>query len=161
MGVIIGIDFGDKRVGVSACDPEGRVAFPVDVLDGSNRKALIDRIVILVMEREAVKVVLGLPRNMNGSLGERADVTLLFRDDLVARLDVPVELWDERLTSAQAERVIRAGEGRESEKGERSRRRSGRPKTRPDKGRVDRIAAVLILQSYLDRMRMSNGEDRS
>ncbi|MBN1826973.1 MAG: Holliday junction resolvase RuvX [Candidatus Eisenbacteria bacterium] len=151
MAVVIGIDLGDRRVGVSVSDPTGTIAFPLPVLDGSDRPALLRAIEDLVKERGAERVVIGLPRNMNGSLGERAEITLAFREELAARIDVPVDTWDERLSSAQAERVIRAGEGRETEKGGRPRRHGGRPRRGQEKGRIDRIAAVLILQSWLDR----------
>jgi len=151
VAAVLGIDLGDRRVGVAVSDPGGAIAFPLTVLDGSNRSALLRAVEDLVREKEAERVVVGLPRNMNGTLGERAEIVLAFREELAARLDVPVETWDERLTSVQAERVIRTGEGRETEKGGRPRRRGGKKRRPPEKARVDRIAAVLILQSWLDR----------
>ena len=159
MATVIGIDLGDRRVGVAVSDPTGTIALPLPVLDGSDRRALLRAIEKLVREREADRVVLGLPVNMNGSLGERAEIVLAFREELAARIGAPVETWDERLTSVQAERLIRTGEGRETEKGGRPRRRGGKgkPKSRKEKERVDRIAAVLILQSWLDRRAASGG----
>jgi putative Holliday junction resolvase len=152
VAVVLGIDFGEKRVGVAVSDPEGLLALPLPVLDGSKERALLDAIADLAREREVERVVIGLPLRLDGTVGGRAEATLRFRDLLAARLSVPIETWDERLTSAAAERLLRLADGRESEKGGRPRRRaSSLPKG--EKGRVDRIAAVLILQSYLDHAR--------
>lgn len=158
MAVVIGLDLGEKRVGVAASDPEGLLAFPVGLLDGSNEAALLDAIEEVVRGREASAVVIGLPRRLDGSIGAAAEKTLRFRALLAARLGIPVETWDERLTSAEAERLLRVADGREDGKGGRPRRRtSSRPKG--EKGRVDRIAAVLILQAYLDRSRRPSRDE--
>ena len=105
MATVIGIDLGDRRVGVAVSDPTGTIALPLPVLDGSDRRALLRAIEKLVREREADRVVLGLPVNMNGSLGERAEIVLAFREELAARIGAPVETWDERLTSVQIGRA--------------------------------------------------------
>lgn len=149
MAVVIGVDWGEKRVGVAASDPEGVIAFAVGVIDGADPAAAAAEIARIVGERDAARVVVGLPRNMNGTLGPVAEAALRFRDRLAALLSVPVETWDERLTSALAERTIRDAES--SDRGGRTRRRGGTPPKRKEKSRVDRVAAVLILQSWLDR----------
>ncbi|MFH1681762.1 MAG: Holliday junction resolvase RuvX [Candidatus Eisenbacteria bacterium] len=162
MGVVLGIDFGEKRVGVAVSDPDGLLAFPLALLDGSEERALLDAIRSLVSERAAERVVVGLPRLLDGSVGEMARRAERFAGLLRDVLPVPVETWDERLTSAQAERVLRVADGREGEKGNRPRRRAAgrRPaESKEAKGRIDRVAAALILQSYLDRRRSGRPEE--
>jgi len=158
LGTVLGIDFGDKRVGIAVSDPDGKVALPLTTLDGSDPARLDAEIEGLVAEREVVRVVVGLPRNMSGTLGERAEATLRFRDRLAERLSVPIDTWDERLTTMQAERIVRTSEGREDRGGRRPRRRkSAKRRTAEGKGAIDRIAAVLILQAYLDRHSAAGG----
>lgn len=147
-GVVIGIDLGEKRVGVALSDPDRLVATSHDLFDGSDVKKLIRRIAKLAEEQEATQVVLGLPRNMDGSLGERAEVSLRFAARLEKETGLPVDTWDERLSSAEAERTLRYGRGRETRKGEKASRLGRR---RESKGEIDRIAAVIILQGWLDR----------
>ncbi|MFH1278391.1 MAG: Holliday junction resolvase RuvX [Candidatus Eisenbacteria bacterium] len=152
MAVVLGIDWGERRVGVAVSDPEGIVALSLGVLDGSDPKAVAAEIAALARERGAERIVVGLPRNMDGTLGPVAEAALRFRDLLAEVLTVPVETWDERLSSAEAERLIRDAESGPSRPGDRRpRRRGGTPKKRKEKSRVDRIAAVIILQSWLDR----------
>jgi len=159
VAVLIGIDLGERRVGVAVSDPEGLVATPLTVLDGSEEKKLAGEIARLVRETGAAEVVLGLPRNMDGTIGERAEAALRFRRLLEGVIDVPVSMWDERLTSAEAERMIRAGEERTGTQGDRRPRRRGPSRRRKEKSRVDRIAAVLILQTYLDRRNVGKEEE--
>jgi putative Holliday junction resolvase len=100
------------------------------------------RIEELILEYEVEEIVLGLPKNMNATLGERAELTMEFQEKLIRRTGLPVVLWDERLTSVAANKaMMEAGIRRE-------RRRDY----------VDEIAAVLILQGYLDRRSVTNGE---
>jgi len=131
---ILGIDYGDRRIGLAVSDGLALTAQPVGVVttraDGGHLKELAD----VCQEREVGRVVVGMPRNMNGSLGERAKVTLEFVEALRATVDVPVETWDERLTTVQAERSLRA-------------RGLTRAKRR---ARRDTVSAQLILQGYLD-----------
>jgi len=161
MGTVIGIDLGEVRVGVAASDPEGKVALPLTLLDGRDEKALIASIASLAEEREAAEIVVGLPRNMDGSYGPRAEAARRFRDLLAESVPIAVAMWDERLTSVQAERAIRTVEGKESRKGGRVKRRGGAPPAKGEKGRIDRVAAVLILQSYLDSKRGNRGVEQS
>jgi len=137
---VLGIDFGDARIGLAASDPSGSIALPLDTLERVGPRQDVERIARRVRELEARVVVVGLPKLLSGAEGRQAALTREFADRLARRLgDVPVELWDERLTTAEAERtMISGGVGR--------RRR---------KTRVDPIAAALILQGYLDARRLS------
>lgn len=132
---IMGLDVGEKTIGVAVSDPLGWTAQGVTTIRrrGSLEEDL-KAILRLVQEYRVERVVVGLPRNMNGSLGPQAKKVLDFMQALEERLKLPVVPWDERLTTSAAERVLIAADL--------SRRRR--------KGVVDRLAAVLILQSYLD-----------
>jgi putative Holliday junction resolvase len=140
MGRVLGIDFGDRRSGVALSDPGGVVALPRGTVEGE--KALCDAVAGLVRDEGVELVVVGLPRNMDGSVGRKAEGVLAFVERLRARLgDVPIETWDERLTTVQAERELRSGgvgfHGRRE--------------------RIDRVAAQILLQSYLDARRAREG----
>jgi len=131
---ILGLDFGDRRIGLALSDELGLTAQPAGVIHNQADGGHLGALAQLCQERGVERVVVGLPRNMDGSLGERARLTLEFVEALRGALDVPVETWDERLTTVQAERSLRA-------RGLTHKRR---------KARRDTIAAQLILQGYLD-----------
>lgn len=142
----IGIDFGDRRIGVAVSDPGGTIAFPHGTLEYSGKMGVaLDMVVEATRQTGASCVVVGLPYNMDGTRGRQADRTASFIGELKQRLgaEVVVTSWDERLTSVQAERVL-------TEAG---------VKAKKQKGKVDRIAAALILQAYLDHH--GRGEDES
>lgn len=131
----MGLDVGEKTIGVAVSDPLGWTAQGVTTIRRrGNLEEDLEAILRLVQEYHVERVVVGLPRNMNGSLGPQAKKVLDFMQALEERLKLPVVPWDERLTTSAAERVLIAADL--------SRRRR--------KGVVDRLAAVLILQSYLD-----------
>ena len=134
---ILGFDYGSKTVGVAVSDPLGITAQAVETIrrerEGKLRRTLA-RIEELIALYEVQKLVVGLPLNMNSTLGERGERSIDFMDKLAERTRLPVIAWDERLTTAQAERVL-------METGIRRERR---------KEYLDEMAAVLILQSYLD-----------
>jgi putative Holliday junction resolvase len=138
-GVRIGVDVGTVRVGVAACDPDGVLASPLATLARDPRgDADLVRLATLVAERKAVEVVVGLPRSLSGKQGPAARAAREYADLLAQRVaPVPVRLSDERLTTVAATRRLAEGGIR------------GR------KGRqvVDRSAAVLILQGWLDASR--------
>ena len=125
---ILGLDYGSKTVGVAVCDPLGMTAQGVETLA---------RIEALVEEYQVETIVLGYPKNMDDSIGERAQKTEEFRDMLVRRTGLPVVLWDERLTTIEANEIL-------IESGV---RREDRKKV------IDKIAATLILQSYLGSLK--------
>ena len=134
---IMGLDYGSKTVGVAVCDPLGITAQAVETITRKSENKLrqtLARIQELAEEYGVEQIVLGYPKNMNNTLGERAQKTEELKADLERRTGLPVVLWDERLTTVAAERVlIESGVRREN------RKRS-----------VDQIAAVMILQGYLD-----------
>ena len=134
---IIGLDFGSKTTGVAVSDPFGWTAQGVKIIrrkeENKLRKTLA-RIEELVKEYGATRIVLGLPKNMNNSLGDRAEKSLAFKEMLERRTGLPVVMWDERLTTVAADRtMMEAGIRRENRR-----------------EYVDEIAAVFILQNYLD-----------
>lgn len=131
---VIGLDIGEVRTGVAVSDPEARVANPITVLDTKRLLADPRPLRDLVEDAEARMLVVGLPLTMAGEEGPQATRVRQLGDRLGGLLGVPVEYVDERLSSAEAERVLRAA-GR-SEKQQR--------------GMVDMIAAALLLQSWLD-----------
>jgi putative Holliday junction resolvase len=125
------VDVGSVRVGVAASDPDGILATPVATLP---RAEALDGLVALVAEREAVEVVVGHPRHLSGAAGASARDAEAFAESLRERLDVPVTLVDERLTTVTATRTL-------AERGVRG---------RAQRAVVDQAAAVAILQSALD-----------
>lgn len=134
---IMGLDFGSKTVGVAISDPLLITAQGTEIIrrkDENKLRQTLARIEELIVEYEVSEIVLGLPKNMNDTLGERAELSLEFKDKLERRTGLPVVMWDERLTTVSADKVMmEAGIRREHRK-----------------EYVDKIAAVFILQSYLD-----------
>ena len=134
---IIGLDFGSKTTGVAVSDPFGWTAQGVEIIRRKEENKLrqtLARIEELVKEYGASRIVLGLPKNMNNSLGDRAEKSLAFKEMLERRTGLPVVMWDERLTTVAADRtMMEAGIRREHRR-----------------EYVDEIAAVFILQNYLD-----------
>ena len=136
---ILGLDYGSKTVGVAVSDPLGLTAQSVETIWRKQENKLrqtLARIEELAAEYQAEKIVLGLPKNMNNTIGERAEKTLEFREMLERGTGLPVVMWDERLTTVEAERTLM----------EASVRRENR------KQYLDQLAAVFILQGYLDSL---------
>lgn len=133
----LGVDPGKKRVGVALSDPEGRVATPLVTLPGKDEKALVDNLARLAADHEAGVIVVGYPLNLDGSRGSAAKRADRLRNRLLEVTGLEVELIDERLTTAQATRAMREAGHRASQVRE----------------NVDKMAAVLILQTFLDRKR--------
>lgn len=134
---IMGLDFGAKTVGVAISDPLLITAQGIEIIrrkDENKLRQTLARIEELIREYEVGEIVLGLPKNMNDSLGERAALTYEFQEKLERRTGLPVRMWDERLTTVAADRaMMEAGIRRENRK-----------------EHVDKIAAVFILQGFLD-----------
>ena len=137
MGRVVALDLGSKRVGLAVSDPLGLTAQGLTTLPRRGRDADIDAIRRLLVEHEAERLIIGLPLSLNGTEGPAAVAARRFGESLATELKVPVDFWDERLTTVQAERVLLLA-------GVRRRQR---------RGKVDRLAAVLILQSWLDAHR--------
>lgn len=134
---VIAIDPGSKRVGVALSDPTGTIAQPLSMVSAEPQETLATRLADLAREKEAARIVVGLPRRMDGSYGPEANSARELADLIRKASGLPVELVDERLTTVAAERsLIQAGA-----------RRAKRRRT------VDGVAAALLLQSHLDRKR--------
>ncbi|MFY9603505.1 MAG: Holliday junction resolvase RuvX [bacterium] len=134
---LLGLDVGDKTIGVAVSDPLGLTAQGVEVIRRQGRERDLVRLQELVQSYGVDTIVMGLPKNMDGSLGKQAEKVMAFADLVQKNLDLPVVLWDERLTTMAAERALLEGDL------SRGRRREV----------IDKMAAVLILQGYLDRQR--------
>lgn len=138
---IMGLDFGSKTVGVAISDSLLLTAQGVEIIRRKEENKLrqtLARIEALIVEYEVEEIVLGLPKNMNATEGVRVELTNEFKDKLERRTGLPVTLWDERLTTVAADKImIESGVRREHRK-----------------DYVDKIAATLILQGYLDRRSM-------
>lgn len=136
----MGLDFGAKTVGVAVSDPLLITAQGVEIVRRKSENKLrqtLARIEELIVEYEVDELVLGYPKNMNDTLGERAEKTQEFKEMLERRTGLSVQLWDERLTTVAADKaMIEAGIRREERK-----------------EHVDKIAAVFILQGYLDYLK--------
>jgi len=131
-GVVVAVDVGTVRVGVAASDPHRVLASPVETVEAPG----YERVVELVLEREAVLVLVGLPRSLSGrATSASADMARAYAAELEQRLEVPVVLEDERLTTVAAAHALRA---------------SGK-RGKAARGVVDQAAAVALLQGYLDR----------
>lgn len=134
---MLGLDVGDRRIGVAAS--EGQLAVPLAIIEHENRAADLDRIAAIAKEQEVQAIVVGLPLMMSGEEGEQARKTRRFGDALARRVDVPVVYHDERMSTLQ---VVGAAGGRVT---------SGAHRRR-EKPRIDDLAASVILQSYLDTL---------
>lgn len=134
---IIGLDYGTKTVGVAVSDSLGITAQAVETITRKEENKLrqtLARIEALIDEYNVEEIVVGLPKNMNNTIGERAEACRDFADKLERRTGLPVIMWDERLTTVSADNVLKeCGVRRENRKAV-----------------VDKIAAVFILQGYLD-----------
>lgn len=127
------MDVGDRRIGV-AVSQLGTMAMPLEVITRDGNE--LDRIVELVREHEAAALVSGMPYSLDGTLKPQAEKVQAFITDLSARISIPVETIDERLTTAQANRMLISADRKSKER----------------KQVVDKVAATLILQAYLDRL---------
>lgn len=141
----MGLDYGSKTVGVAISDPLKITAQGIETIQRKEENKLrrtLARIEELAKEYEVEQIVLGFPKNMNNTLGERAKKSLELKEMLERRTGLPVVMWDERLTTVEAERTLI----------ESNIRRENRKKY------VDKIAAVFILQNYLDSLSMKENE---
>ena len=129
---ILGLDVGDKRIGVAFAD--GLLAIPLTVVDRTGEEADMAKLLVLAREHGVERIVVGLPLSMNGNIGRQAEKVLAFSRALSEHVDIPVDTWDERLSTVSAERLLLdSGMKREKRKGKR-----------------DAMAAAIILQAYLD-----------
>ena len=131
---ILGLDYGETRIGVAVSDVYGIVATPLETISEKNRQKQLEAVAKVAAENRVEKLVLGYPKRMDGTLGHRAEYTMAFAQDLSELTGLPFEMWDERFSSTEAHRILEEGGV------------SGKKR----KTKVDKIAAVLILQGYLD-----------
>jgi len=135
----MGLDYGSKTVGVAVSDPLGITAQGIETIYRERENKLrrtCARIEELVRKYDVEQIVLGCPKHMNGDVGERAKAAAQFGELLERRVEIPIRLWDERLTTVSAERVLIENKVRREDR----------------KKYIDKIAAVFILQSYLDSL---------
>ncbi|WP_308634695.1 Holliday junction resolvase RuvX [Paenibacillus silvisoli] len=131
---LMGLDYGDRRIGVAVSDAFGWTAQGVGVVEKRRDNGEDEAIAKLVKEHEVSEIVVGLPKNMNGTIGPRGEICIAFAQHLQQKLNVPVHLWDERLTTVAAERTLLEADVSRKKR----------------KLVVDKMAATLILQNYLD-----------
>ena len=131
---ILGVDFGRARIGVAISDELGLLAHPVETIPGARIEAAAKRVAQIAREKNVERVIVGMPRHMNGELGTAAEEAKAFAERLRPLLPCAITMWDERLSTIAANRALRdAGQ-----------------KTRHTRGIVDQVAAQMILQGYLD-----------
>ena len=136
-GRIMGLDVGDKTIGVAVSDLMGLTAQGVKTIKRVGKKKDIEALKEIIKERQVNKIVSGLPKNMNGTLGPQGEKVIKFRELLEEETGIKIEYWDERLSTVAAERTLIQGNVRRENR----------------KGVIDMVAAVIILQGYLDRQR--------
>ena len=135
----LGLDVGKKRIGVAGCDGTGLIATGLTTIERTSFKKDIEQLEKLVEEREAQVLVVGLPYSMNGTLGFQAQQVQTFAKRVAKALQLPLEYVDERLTSVEAQQQLKAQKRFDSR----------------NKGLIDRQAAAIILQQWLDQRRSS------
>ena len=137
-GRLLGLDLGTKTVGLAISDVERRIATPRNTLKRGKYAAVRNDLADIISGEDIVGLVLGLPKNLDGSAGPRVQATRAFARNLITDLAIPILFWDERLTTVEAERLLIAADT--------SRRRRAEV--------IDAVAAALILQGAIDRLSM-------
>ena len=140
---ILGIDYGEKRVGLAISSPVGFIAQGLPTIERVDGEDYLEELADVIQDKEVDEIVVGLPKNMNGSIGEKAEEILVLVETLKSKFNLPVHTVDERLTTVRAHRAMTGA--KMSKKGK--------------KKRVDMIAAQFILQSYLDQNSRSTEQD--
>lgn len=135
--VILSVDYGDVRTGIAVCDKLELMASPVTVIQAREDSFLASQIAKIAQEKQAEKIVLGLPKNMDGSEGFRAEACRAFGALLSEAANLPVEFQDERLTTVSAHQMLNATDTRGKKR----------------KAIVDAVSAVIILEDYLRKMK--------
>ena len=138
--IIMAIDLGDSHTGISLCDKNEILSYPLCTLEEKNKKNLINKILELIKEYSVEIIILGYPKNMNGSIGGKAKEILNFRNSLLKKIDIDVILWDERLTTVNAQKNFA----------------TMNIKSKKYKKNIDSASACLILQNYLDYRHFKN-----
>lgn len=131
---VLGLDHGTKRIGVAISDETKMIAQPLEFIPAHPFEEVVTRLREIISEKPVELIVIGMPRNMDGTYGPAAEKVREFVNTLKQSLPIPVRTWDERLTSAQANRMLIAADVRRSDR----------------KEKVDKTAAAILLQSFLD-----------
>jgi len=142
---ILGIDYGDRRVGLAVSSPVGFIAQGLPTIERVDGIDYLEELADIIEEKEVEEIVVGLPKNMNDTIGEKAEEVLVFVETLKSKFNLPVHTLDERLTTVRAHRAMTGA--KMSKKGK--------------KKRVDMIAAQFILQAYLDQKSLSVEQDEN
>ena len=137
--IILSVDYGDARTGIAVCDRTELLASPVTVISETDRDTLLKKIADLALERRAELIVVGLPVNMDGTHGSRAQACEGFAQALTELCSIPTVMRDERLTTVSAHNVLNATNTRGKKR----------------KAVVDAVSAVMILQDYIDYRRLN------
>lgn len=132
---VLGIDYGKRRIGLAISDPLGITAQGLPTINVKKDTDILSEIESLVKEKDVSTIVLGLPRNMDGTLGEEGKKVLEFGKKLSRKINIKVEFWDERLSSVESQKTLR----------------KEKRKIKQKKELIDKISASLILQGYLDK----------
>jgi putative Holliday junction resolvase len=134
MGRVLGLDVGDRRIGMALSDSGGILASPLTIIEHTTESGDIEAILKIVKEREAERIIVGLPRLMNGDIGPQAQKVQVFTEVMRSHTQIPIEYRDERLTTVEAQRL-------HQESGSKKKNRNIR---------YDAMAAAVILQDYLE-----------
>lgn len=141
-GALLGLDPGAKAIGVAACDPMRMIASPVEtIVRGKKLAPSLDQLFKLYDDRKCAGLIVGLPKNMDGTEGPRAQSARSLVQNILARRDVPVAFWDERLSTAGAERALMEADASRARRDE----------------VIDKLAAAWILQGAIDRLNTDQG----
>lgn len=140
-GKYLGVDYGDKRTGLAECDPTGMLAGGIGTISEGGMRKTAERVADEAISRSCKKIIIGLPKNMDGSEGERAKVIYAFAKLVAEYTDIPIDYFDERMTTMVAYRFM-------EQTGTYGKKR---------KNAVDTLSAQIILQGYIDRERMTGG----
>ncbi len=132
--IIMSVDFGDSRTGIAVCGKSEMIASPVTVINEKDFNLCLEKTAALAKEQRAEQIIVGYPKNMNGTIGERAEKCALFAQELEKLTGVTVKLWDERNTTVSAHNALNVTNTRGKKR----------------KAVVDAVAATIILESYLD-----------
>jgi putative Holliday junction resolvase len=138
-GRVLGLDVGSRRIGVAVSDPLGITAQGLETLQRRNKRHDFEALRRVISQYEIKEIVVGLPLRMSGAEGTQADKMQVFAEELRKRFQLPVHLWDERLTSAEANRLLRETDLSIEKRGK----------------AVDRMAAILILQAWMENRALS------
>ena len=141
--ILLGLDIGTVRIGVAKSDPLGMIASPFEVISATDKSAVIKRLKDIVADERVDKIIVGLPKRMDGTIAQAAEGVLAWVDCLKANVSIPVLTHDERLSTKAAERALLEGDVSRKKR----------------KQHIDKVAAVVILQGYLDTHRAPASED--